>query len=49
MNQISWPVAALALVTMLAGAVVGDALRAAAGGSASPQGGSGFVVADTRP
>ncbi|MEJ0045416.1 MAG: hypothetical protein WDN04_04175 [Rhodospirillales bacterium] len=48
MTHFSWPVAVLALVTMLAGAVVGDALRAAAGGSASQPGG-GFTVANTQP
>jgi hypothetical protein len=45
MTQFSWPVVVLALVTMLAGAVVGDALRAAAGGSAAGQ----FSVANSRP
>jgi hypothetical protein len=30
-NNISWPVAVLAVITLLAGAVVGDALRSAMG------------------
>jgi len=45
MNQFSWPVAVLVLVTMLAGAVVGDALRAAAGGAATGQ----LTIANTAP
>jgi hypothetical protein len=45
MNQFSWPVAVLAVVTMLAGAVVGDALRAAAGGAAAGT----FTMANTTP
>jgi len=32
MNQFSWPVLALAVVTLLAGAIVGDALRAGLAG-----------------
>jgi len=47
MNQFSWPVVVLAVVTMLAGAVVGEALRASAGGSAVP--GGVIVMANTHP
>jgi hypothetical protein len=47
MNQFSWPVLVLAAVTMLAGAVVGDALRASAGGSAIP--GGVVVLANSHP
>jgi hypothetical protein len=45
MQGFSWPVAVLALVTMLAGAVVGDALRAAAGGAATDT----LTIANTTP
>jgi hypothetical protein len=45
MQGFSWPVAVLAIVTMLAGAVVGDALRAAAGGSATGT----ITLANTSP
>ncbi len=46
MNQFSWPVWVLAFVTLLAGAVVGDALRASAGGGASF--GGTVVIANTQ-
>jgi hypothetical protein len=45
MQGFSWPVAVLAIVTMLAGAVVGDALRAAAGGAAAGT----ITMANTTP
>ncbi len=47
MNQFSWPVLVLAAVTMLAGAVVGEALRASAGGNVVP--GGIIVMANTHP
>jgi hypothetical protein len=46
MNQFSWPVWVLALITMLAGAVVGDALRASADGGASS--GGAVIIANTQ-
>jgi hypothetical protein len=47
MNEFSWPVLVLAVITMVAGAVVGDALRAAAGGSSAQTG--VIVIANTHP
>jgi hypothetical protein len=47
MNQFSWPVVVLAAITMLAGAIVGDALRASSHGSAAQ--GAMLVLANTHP
>ena len=46
MQQFSWPVLALALVTLVAGAVVGDALRAAGSGGAAD--GSVYVASSAQ-
>ncbi len=48
MTQSTWPVAVLALITLLAGAIVGDALRAAANGTAQPAPGT-FQSANAQP
>jgi len=47
MKQFSWPVLVLAAITMLAGAIVGDALRASSSGSAAA--GGMLVLANTHP
>jgi putative Mn2+ efflux pump MntP len=48
MSEFSWPVLVLAVILLLAGAVVGDALRAAAGGNAAQLGGV-VMVAGSHP
>jgi hypothetical protein len=44
MNQFSWPVMVLAVVTLLAGAVVGDALRSAVGAGKTADAGVYYAV-----
>ncbi len=46
MQQFSWPVLALALVTLIAGAVVGDALRAVGSGGGAD--GSVYVASSVK-
>lgn len=47
MKEFSWPVLVLALITMLAGAVVGEALRSATGDAAAQEAGGGVYVQNT--
>ena len=48
MNEITWPVAVLAVVMLVAGAIVGQALHTAAGGAA-PQAQSLVMAGGARP